>query len=773
VNAPRILARLVPARDVKLGARRLAAKAPEGARVLAFNPAPGSFLGLRFNAYREHMSASGCRYADAPAKANYALEPQAAARAASALQRDGFEVVAEDAAAAEWLAGGAALLSGARRAAGAGVDRARALLAERGLAPRPYQEEGIAWLSSRFVPGCRGALLADDMRLGKTMQTLLSAPGGVVVVCPASVKGGWALEVAKWTPARAVTVLSGRGSYRHPAGDEVVVLNYEILPTEEELEALGPLPAGVTVVLDEAQAVGNSKSARTKRAKALCRAAQAVGGWALGLTGTPLSNRPLEFWSILSVLDLAAEAFGSYGRFCAAYGGFDLVRESRAVASPQALLGAAKVSMRREQRQVRPQLPPVQRIRVSVPLEGKAGEIAAQLDAIARRAVAAAQALAREPLTQEEQEEAIERAFRSSTEIGDMSANLSTVARALIPTAEELVEAAEQSGRPIVLATTSREVAEHFGAREGWGAIHGGVSATQRTETIAAFQAGQIDRVALTIRAGGAGITLSRGEEIVFVGRDWSAAANRQCEERITDLDSPDPKTITSIVGECWLSGHVEDLVAAKDRLMASTTRVLVASGGKIAEAPELAQVRVGLPPAEPKSKGISLDSDLVARLERMAARRGRLAGWLLDNFGRKGYLPSACRGTPTLAALDAEELGLRTEEEKAAAELEALRAACRPAQGAAEEHAARALEHLAGWDTDHAREQNGVGFAASTQDGHRLVAQLHSLGGLTDEQWTRALAIARLHVRQVGAPTLPHEVTVLAALAGVDVTEV
>lgn len=88
----------------------------------------------------------------------------------------------------------------------------------------------------------------------------------------------------------------------------------------------------------------------------------------------------------------------------------------------------------------------------------------------------------------------------------------------------------------------------------------------------------------------------------------------------------------------------------------------------------------------------------------------------------------------------------------KAAAELEALRASVRPARDAVEEHAARALEHLAGDDTDHARERNGVGFAASTQDGHRLVAQLRGLGGLTDEQWTRALAIARLHVRQVGA---------------------
>jgi hypothetical protein len=74
-----------------------------------------------------------------------------------------------------------------------------------------------------------------------------------------------------------------------------------------------------------------------------------------------------------------------------------------------------------------------------------------------------------------------------------------------------------------------------------------------------------------------------------------------------------------------------------------------------------------------------------------------------------------------------------------------------RPAATPAEEHAASALATLAAADTDHARERNGEGFAASTQDGHRLAAHLEVLGGLSDDDWTRALAIARLHRRQVG----------------------
>lgn len=61
----------------------------------------------------------------------------------------------------------------------------------------------------------------------------------------------------------------------------------------------------------------------------------------------------------------------------------------------------------------------------------------------------------------------------------------------------------------------------------------------------------------------------------------------------------------------------------------------------------------------------------------------------------------------------------------------DAAAAARRPARTPTEEHAVRALVQLAAADSDHARERNGEGFAASTQDGHRLAARVAEFGGL------------------------------------------
>lgn len=143
----------------------------------------------------------------------------------------------------------------------------------------------------------------------------------------------------------------------------------------------------------------------------------------------------------------------------------------------------------------------------------------------------------------------------------------------------------------------------------------------------------------------------------------------------------------------------------------------------------------------------LPLDDALRSRLERLAKRGHSLSRWLLRTFSdavppRVG--PDAHSRRPTLDLLAEYEARL-------AAGDAADAAARRPARTPAEEHAARALAQLAAADSDHARERNGEGFAASTQDGHRLAARVAELDGLRDDEWERALEIARLHRRQVG----------------------
>ncbi len=168
---------------------------------------------------------------------------------------------------------------------------------------RPYQQEGLDFLAWTASIGL-GAVLADDMGLGKTLQALAwlahmaerEPDGGAsLVVCPASVMHHWAREAARFTPKLRVLVLeSGRDRVGHRANvamHDLVITNYALLRHDIDFWRELPLRAAI---LDEAQQIKNPSAAVTRAALEL-RARHRVA-----LTGTPLENRALDLWSIVS-----------------------------------------------------------------------------------------------------------------------------------------------------------------------------------------------------------------------------------------------------------------------------------------------------------------------------------------------------------------------------------------------------------------------------------------------------------------------------------------
>jgi SNF2 family DNA or RNA helicase len=169
---------------------------------------------------------------------------------------------------------------------------------------RPYQERGLAWLSTMASLGL-GACLADDMGLGKTVQLLAfllrrqhvasedSRP--TLLVAPTSVVGNWEREIERFAPSLTVTQhyggerLRSANDFPNMAG-ALVVTTYGLLRRDAELLAGVEWSA---VVLDEAQNIKNAASATARAARSL-RASQRFA-----LTGTPVENRLAELWSIL------------------------------------------------------------------------------------------------------------------------------------------------------------------------------------------------------------------------------------------------------------------------------------------------------------------------------------------------------------------------------------------------------------------------------------------------------------------------------------------
>jgi len=171
----------------------------------------------------------------------------------------------------------------------------------------PFQKVGVKYAYQR------GRVLnADDMGLGKTYQALgtvvaLQAQENFIVVCPASVKVNWSREIEKAVKDCSVSIWDAK----HRGFGNCVIINYENL--EKQLPYLLQLGAHA-IIFDEIHYLKSGKTKRTKSSLQLSKAVPIV----LGLTGTPIINRPAELVSILQVLK-CFDGFGNWHQFTSRY----------------------------------------------------------------------------------------------------------------------------------------------------------------------------------------------------------------------------------------------------------------------------------------------------------------------------------------------------------------------------------------------------------------------------------------------------------------------
>lgn len=165
---------------------------------------------------------------------------------------------------------------------------------------RPYQAHGVRWMANLRAQNCHG-LLADEMGLGKTLQvlTLLNAypfeSKDSLVVCPASVVPVWEGEAKRWYSNLEVVVLRSRQAFsgETESKPKLWIASYTQLRRHKHL--LSEAEFGYAI-LDEAQQIKNPDAKVTHACcaiRAKCR---------LALTGTPIENRLLDMWTLYRFL---------------------------------------------------------------------------------------------------------------------------------------------------------------------------------------------------------------------------------------------------------------------------------------------------------------------------------------------------------------------------------------------------------------------------------------------------------------------------------------
>ncbi len=168
--------------------------------------------------------------------------------------------------------------------------------------PKPWQPLAIEKLlaNDRFI-------LADDMGLAKTSSSIMAALESevkkILIVCPANVKINWKKEIRFYTD-RPVLIVEGRkwGSIY-----DFYIINYDILKnyhTTDKKDENDDLKLILNenfelAIIDEAHYLSNSSSQRTKLMNDILKEIPKV--WLL--TGTPMTNRPINYYNLLKIVD--------------------------------------------------------------------------------------------------------------------------------------------------------------------------------------------------------------------------------------------------------------------------------------------------------------------------------------------------------------------------------------------------------------------------------------------------------------------------------------
>jgi len=392
--------------------------------------------------------------------------------------------------------------------------------------PMPHQEDAIVSLLSkdRFI-------LADDMGLGKTTSAIAAAVLGkyekILVVCPASLKKNWVVEISNFEDINDITILNHH-RYLNKKWNIVnydTLKNYHSISTRKKGEvqnlSLFEKSGFDLIIFDEAHYVKNMKSERSKISIDLAKKCKTV--WFL--TGTPITNKPIDLFSLLEGCN--SPLSGNWQRYVLRYcDGKSFRKGNKKVWITN---GASNIDELR-------------RYVDDIFLKRNKNEVLDLPDKIVTQRyyeleeVSAYNAYVKE--YQEWYDDEIKKGNNPSqiTSINQLSKLRKLIADEKVKYTIEQIEELLEDGHNVVVFScftdSIRDIYEHFNTNAVL--IDGSVSVTKRQQIVDDFQNNPKKRVFCgNIIAAGVGLTLTKADYVIFNDVDWVPANHSQAEDRI------------------------------------------------------------------------------------------------------------------------------------------------------------------------------------------------------------------------------------------------
>ncbi|XXF76220.1 DEAD/DEAH box helicase [Myxococcaceae bacterium GXIMD 01537] len=407
---------------------------------------------------------------------------------------------------------------------------------------RPYQVQGVSWLTFLRQAGL-GGVLADDMGLGKTLQTLCLLGPGTLVVAPTSVLPNWEAEVKRFRPSLKVSVYHGPGRALDETAD-VTLTTYALMRLDAAV--LGAKTWDM-VVLDEAQAIKNPDSQVARAAYGLQAA------FRVALSGTPIENRLEELWSLMH--------FTNRGLL----GGRKEFEERWARPASDNLKGAAErlrarirpFVLRRLKRDVAPELPPRTESVRHVTLNERERAVYDAVYAATREEVVSQLEEGGSVLKALEALLRLRQAACHPALVPGQQAQTSSKVQALL---EALGTAVDDGHKALVFSqwTSLLDLIEPALREAGIGFIRLDGTTANRGAVAASFQDPKGPPVMLiSLKAGATGLNLTAADHVFLVDPWWNPSVEAQAADRAHRIGQQRPVMVYRLVSR----GTVEEKI--------------------------------------------------------------------------------------------------------------------------------------------------------------------------------------------------------------------
>lgn len=408
------------------------------------------------------------------------------------------------------------------------------------------------------------ALLADDMRVGKTAQAIsgldLSRSRKCLIICKAIGRENWRASFTRFSTCTwNICVLGQRRNMSDLQAANCIVVSYDLLPNKEIAQALSwwALNNSFVLILDECQSVKSDAAIRTNvLTDQIEPAAERI--WAL--SGTPMPNHPGELYRLLRWLrrvDVSYSAFVQH--FCISVNtpyGLKVVGIKNADGLRRLL---APVTLRRTFEEVMPLLPKITYEPLVV--EGVTPDPGVW-EVYFPEYILHPQDFAPDMQAQNDKMEFIIKTMKVTPDTAAVLAAVEPQVKSwrrwigmqkVQPVIELLRDELDRNLYPkIVVFAVHKVVLEliWMALRKEYGAeiLYGGTEPQRRIKVMERFQSDPTCRVVVAqIIAAGTSVDLSAANQVLMVERDWTPTNNLQAVMRVRHMFQRLPIFVRSV----------------------------------------------------------------------------------------------------------------------------------------------------------------------------------------------------------------------------------